>query len=75
MTAHNAEEQSAAKVAPLLVSRADAARVLGIGTTTLDDLISSGELPAVRVRRRVLLRPHDLATFAECSDSGSEAAP
>ena len=71
MTAHEAEEQSAAKVAPLLVSRADAARTLGIGTTTLDALIASGDLRAVRVRRRVLLHPDDLASFVERARSNS----
>lgn len=75
MTAPIADDQSTTEVSPLLVSRTDAARTLGIGTTTLDALIASGDLPAVRVRRRVLLRPHDLATFAERAGSGSEAAP
>lgn len=39
----------------LLLSRADAARLLGIGTTKLDDLIARRLIRTKRIGRRVLV--------------------
>jgi excisionase family DNA binding protein len=49
----------------LLLSRDDAAHALGIGTTTLDDLIARGLLPAARIGRRVLVHADDLEFYAK----------
>jgi excisionase family DNA binding protein len=48
----------------LLLSRGESAHALGIGTTTLDDLIARGSLPARRIGRRVLVHADDLASYA-----------
>jgi excisionase family DNA binding protein len=39
----------------LLVSRHEAARLLGVGTTTVDEMIRSGALRSVRISRRRLV--------------------
>jgi excisionase family DNA binding protein len=43
---------------PLLVSRAEAARLMGISVRTLEKLIAAGEVPS-RVLRRRRLVPRD----------------
>lgn len=40
---------------PLLVAVPDAARLLNIGTTLAWDLVRAGELPSVKLGRRVLI--------------------
>ena len=42
----------------LTVSVTEAARLLGIGRTLAYDLVTRGELPAVRLGRRVLIPRH-----------------
>jgi len=49
--------------APQFYDRPTAARQLGVGTTTLDALIASGDLAAVRIGRRVLIHVDDLAAY------------
>jgi excisionase family DNA binding protein len=51
----------------LLLSRDDASHALGIGTTTLDELIACGSLPAIRIGRRVLIHADDVSSFASAA--------
>lgn len=46
-----------------LLSEAEAARYLGISRWTLRDLIHRGDLPCVRIGRRVLLDREDLDAY------------
>ena len=46
-----------------LLSKAQAAEYLGISARSTHDLIQRGELRAVRIGGRVLIRPEDLAAF------------
>ena len=46
-----------------LLSVREAAAVLGISERTIRSLVSRGELPCVRIGRRVLFDPQDLETF------------
>ena len=48
-----------------LLTRQEAAAMLGIGLRTIDTLIASGDLPCVRIRRSVRLRPSALELFIE----------
>lgn len=47
-----------------LVSRKKGARSLGICLRTLEQLIRRGEIPVVRIGRRILLSPRALEEFA-----------
>lgn len=49
----------------LLVSAAEAARLLSISPRTLWSMTASGELPHVRVRRRVLYAVDDLRRWID----------
>ena len=40
---------------PLTISVGEFARLFGIGTTLAYDMVQSGEIPSVRLRRRVLI--------------------
>ena len=54
----------------LLLARAQAAQLLAIGLTHLDELIRAGRLTPVRLGRRVLLRRSSLLQFiADCEIS------
>lgn len=48
---------------PLALTTAEAARSLGIGKTKLFQLIGSGELLAIRLGGRTLIRRDDLEAF------------
>ena len=48
----------------LLVDRKEAARQLGVCPGTVDALVKSGELDAIRIGRRVLFLPEALVRFA-----------
>jgi excisionase family DNA binding protein len=50
-------------VAPLAVSKARAATTLGLSVRSIHTLIATGELPAVRVGGRVLIRVDALEAF------------
>jgi excisionase family DNA binding protein len=46
-----------------LRARDESAQFLGISTRLLDQFVLDGELPAVRIGRRVLFDPADLIAF------------
>ena len=46
-----------------LFRREDAAEVLGISVSTLDDMEDAGEIQAVRIRGRVLYAPETLQAY------------
>ncbi len=48
-----------------LMTRQEAAAMLGIGLRTIDTLIASGDLPCVRIGRSVRFRPSALELFIE----------
>lgn len=52
------------EVHPLLLSKKDSARILGISLRKLDYITSEGKLHPLRIGRRVLFRYRDLAQFA-----------
>ena len=47
------------------ISLNDLQEILGIGRTKAYDLVASGELPAIRVGRAILVRLADLNRWAE----------
>jgi len=52
------------ELVPRLLSREDAAELLGISVVTLDRMIKEQELPAVRVgKRRVMVRADQLNAY------------
>lgn len=48
---------------PIALTTSDAARSLGIGKTKLFALIAKGDLPAIRLGGKTLIRHVDLETF------------
>jgi len=52
---------------PLLVNRAEAARLLGISLRTLEKMIVRGEVPSRLLRRRRLIPRDFLIAFAKSS--------
>jgi hypothetical protein len=55
----------------LLLSRRDSARLLGIGTTTLDALIRAQVLRTVRIRRRLLVVRDSILQYVTGEQHGS----
>ncbi len=53
------------EIEPLLVGIPKAAQVLGIGKTTMWEMVNNEEIPHVRIRGRVLIRVSDLRERAE----------
>ena len=51
-------------IEPLLVSKRDAAAMLGVSVRTLENLISSKELPARHIGKRCLLDRQVLVRFS-----------
>ena len=49
---------------PLLISRNEAARLMGISLRTLEKLIIAGEVPSIVLRRRRLIPRDFLVTLA-----------
>jgi excisionase family DNA binding protein len=66
-----AERRQEAAPRPLL-SKEDAADVLGLSPRTVDTLIHSGELPSLKVRRRRRIRPADLEAYIERQGAGGD---
>lgn len=58
----------------LLVGRLEAARMLSIGERLLWDLTKAGEIPHVRLGRRVLYSPEDLRAYIDQQRSGRALA-
>lgn len=58
-------------MAQLLATTADAARTLGIGRTKLFELLKLGEIEAVRLGRKTLIRTRELERFASALPSRS----
>lgn len=56
---------------PLLYSVTDAAHALGIGRTTMWRMVQNGEVPVVRVGRRVLVPREALETLARSESDPS----
>jgi excisionase family DNA binding protein len=59
---------SAALTAPLL-TRIEAAEALNLSPRTIDGLLASGDLPAVRVGRSVRIRPSAIDYFIESRET------
>jgi excisionase family DNA binding protein len=57
------EPTPAAPVAPRLLTRADAARALGIGITKFKELVAAGTIAKVTIGRRVLIPPAALDDY------------
>ena len=55
---------------PLLVSAREAARRLGISERLLWSLTNAGDIPHVRINRRVLYSPEDLRDWIARSRKG-----
>jgi hypothetical protein len=55
---------------PLLLKLADAAPLAGLTTWQLRTLISNGELPYVRVGKRLFIRPESLTRWAKRAERG-----
>jgi excisionase family DNA binding protein len=62
---------------PLLVSKRDAAALLGVCLRSIDNYIATKELPCRRLGKRVLIPYTALVTFARRDhlSAGAEAAP
>jgi excisionase family DNA binding protein len=59
----------AVNAAPLtLLTRPEAAEALRQSARTIDYLIAAGELPAVRIGRRVMVRQQAIAKFIEARE-------
>jgi excisionase family DNA binding protein len=56
---------------PLLLSKHEAAQLLGVSVRSLEHLISRGEIPTRRIGRRVLICRSALESFAK-TDSPPE---
>lgn len=62
-----------ARMDTLLLSRHEAARLLGISLRTLDHLIQRGEITTRRIGKRVLIARSALESFAELGQKGKAA--
>jgi excisionase family DNA binding protein len=54
---------------PMLVSTAEAARLLGVHRATVYDLINSGALPSVKIGRRRMISVYSLKAFIGASEN------
>lgn len=52
-------------IAPLLVDRREAARLLGVSPGTIDNLRNAGELPSLKLMSRRLYDVADLRRFVD----------
>lgn len=59
------EVAGAAELRPLLVTSAEAARILSIGRTAVYQLIWSGELTPIHIGRSVRISVDELETFVQ----------
>ena len=59
---------------PLLVSPAQAAKLLGLGRTKIFELIADGQLASKREGTRRLVSVASIRTYAACDAGGPKAA-
>ena len=59
---------------PLLVSATDAARVLAIGRTTLYEIVKSGNLTPIHIRRCVRFSMYEITEYVESLTRGQARA-
>ena len=59
---------------PLLVSATDAARVLAIGRTTLYEIVKSGDLTPIHIRRCVRFSMYEITQYVESLTRGQPRA-
>jgi excisionase family DNA binding protein len=59
------QESSNEAPRPLLVSATDAARVLAIGRTTLYEIVESGDLTPIHIRRCVRFSMYEISQYVE----------
>lgn len=58
---------------PMLIGMADAARMIGVSARTLWSMANAGELPIVRIRRRVLFNVAALREWVDARTKGGAA--
>ena len=61
-------------VPQIAMSIEEAARALGIGLTSMKELVASGVVSSFRVGRRVLVTRRALIAFAEAREQGGDEA-
>lgn len=59
---------------PLLLSRQDAAGALGVGLSTVEDLIASGELRSLKIKSRRVIAMAHLKAYVAKLDAEQNAA-
>jgi excisionase family DNA binding protein len=52
-----------------LLTRLDAAGILSVSIRTIDEKISSGDIPVVRIGRSVRIRPETLERFVDAMET------
>lgn len=58
---------------PMLVGMTEAARMIGVSARTLWSMANAGELPTVRIRRRVLFNVAALREWVDARTEGGAA--
>lgn len=58
---------------PILVGMTEAARMIGVSARTLWSMANAGELPTVRIRRRVLFNVAALREWVDARTKGGAA--
>ncbi len=68
------QESTNEDLRPLLVSATDAARVLAIGWTTLYEIVKSGNLTPIHIRRCVRFSMYEITEYVESLTRGQARA-
>ncbi len=68
------QESNNEAAGPLLVSATDAARVLAIGRTTLYEIVKSGDLTPIHIRRCVRFSMYEITQYVESLARGQARA-
>ena len=68
------QEPSSEAPSPLLVSATDAARVLAIGRTTLYEIVKSGDITPIHIRRCVRFSMYEISQYVESLARGQARA-
>jgi excisionase family DNA binding protein len=73
MTSHRhhlkRSEAAEARIIAQLLTRSEAAAGLSVSLRTIDNLVASGDLPAVKIGRAIRIRPSALDYFIEARES------